>query len=173
MPVRAHHGVFPILHPSVLIADGAFVIGDVHIGKDASIWYNAVLRGDINAIWVGERSNIQDGCVMHVTRELPVIIGNDVTIGHQAVIHGCTIDNCALIGMGAMVLDSAKVGSFSIVAAGAVVLEKSVVPEGTLVAGIPARVIRNVTEEERQRLLESALNYVAYAQSFLIEHKGA
>jgi carbonic anhydrase/acetyltransferase-like protein (isoleucine patch superfamily) len=157
----------------VFVADGAFVIGDVHVGKDASIWYNAVLRGDINGIWVGERTNIQDGCVLHVTRDFPVIVGNDVTVGHRAVIHGCTIAHCAMIGMGAMVLDNAKVGSFSIVAAGAVVLEKSVVPEGTLVAGVPARVIRGITEEERQRLLESALNYVAYAQGVLSGQAGA
>lgn len=166
MPVLPHHGVFPKLHPSVFVADGAFVIGDVRAGENASIWFNAVLRGDINAITVGARSNIQDASVLHVTKELAVNVGNDVTIGHQAIIHGCTIEDCALIGMGALVLDGARVGAYAIVAAGAVVLEKFVVPEATLVAGTPARVIRKVTEEERQRLRQSALHYVAYARSY-------
>ena len=154
------------------LADGAFVIGDVRVERDASIWYNAVLRGDINAIRIGERTNIQDGCVLHVTKELPLIVGNDVTVGHQAVIHACSIGECVLVGMGAIVLDGASVGSYSIIAAGALVLENAVVPEGSLVAGVPGRIVRKLTEEERRRLRESAQNYVTYAQSFLNGQRG-
>lgn len=166
MPVRAHHGVSPEIHPSAFVAEGAVVIGAVEVGQDASIWFNAVLRGDINRITIGKRSNIQDAAVVHVTHENPVTIEHDVTIGHGAIIHGCTIESCSLIGMGAIILDNARVGRNAIVAAGAVVRENAVVPEGTLVAGVPARVVRPVTEEERRQLLESAGHYVRYAATY-------
>jgi carbonic anhydrase/acetyltransferase-like protein (isoleucine patch superfamily) len=166
MPALMHHGVEPRIHPTAFVAGGAWVIGDVEVGEDAGIWFNAVLRGDINVIRVGARSNVQDGCVLHVTRELPAIVGDDVTVGHKAMLHGCTVGNGSLIGMSAVVLDNARVGSFAIVAAGAVVKENFVVPEGTLVAGVPARVVRELTEEERRFLLQSARNYVGYARSF-------
>ena len=166
VPVMAHHGVEPLIHPTAFVAGGAWVIGDVHVGEDAGIWFNAVLRGDINAIRVGARSNIQDGCVVHVTRKLPAIIGDDVSVGHKAMLHGCVVGNACLIGMNAVVLDNARVGPFAIVAAGAVVKENFVVPEGTLVAGVPARVVRALSEDERRFLLQTARNYVEYAQSF-------
>lgn len=154
MPVRAHHGVSPCLHPSVYLADGAFVIGDVRGEKDAGIWYNAFLRGDINAIRIDERTNIQDGCDVHVTKELPLIVGNDVTVGHQAVIHSCSIGERVLVGLGALVLENA------------------VVPEVSLVAGVPGRIVRKLTGEERRRLRESAQKYVTYAQSLLNGQRG-
>jgi carbonic anhydrase/acetyltransferase-like protein (isoleucine patch superfamily) len=161
-----HHGVLPKIDPTAFVAAGAWLIGDVEIGVLASIWFNAVLRGDINNIRVGARSNVQDGCVVHVTNQLPALIGDDVTVGHKAMIHGCTIGNASLIGMNAVVLDNARVGNYAIVAAGSVVRENFVVPDGTLVAGVPARVVRDVTEEERASLLTSARHYIEYARSF-------
>jgi len=166
VPLLEHHGVLPRVHPSAFLAGGAWLIGDVEVGEDASVWFNAVLRGDINAVRVGKRSNVQDGAVVHVTRELPAILGDDVTIGHKAMIHGCRVENATLIGMNAAVLDRAVVGPFAVVAAGAVVKEGFVVPEGTLVAGVPARVVRSLTDEERAFLLQSARNYVGYARSY-------
>jgi carbonic anhydrase/acetyltransferase-like protein (isoleucine patch superfamily) len=164
--VLRHHGVMPKIHPTAFVAPGAWVIGDVEIGRDASVWFNAVLRGDINKIVVGDRSNIQDGAVLHVTRELIVEIGKDVTVGHKAMIHACRIGDACLVGMNAVVLDGARVGPRAVVAAGSVVKEGFVVPEGTLVAGVPARVVRQLTEEEKQRLLQSAKNYIDYARTF-------
>ncbi len=142
------------------------VIGDVRLGEDASVWFNAVLRGDINTITIGDRSNVQDGVVAHVTRRLPVLIGNDVTIGHLAMIHGCTLGDRCLIGMNAVILDGATIGPDAMVAAGSVVRENFVVPSGVLVAGVPARIARDLTPEERLALLRSAEHYVAYARSY-------
>ncbi len=156
----------PRVHPTAYVAGGAWLIGDVELGEQASVWFNAVLRGDINAIHLGSRSNVQDGAVLHVTRELPVRIGDDVTIGHKAMIHGCRIGDGSLIGMNAVVLDDARIGPFALVAAGAVVRENFVVPEGKLVAGVPARIVRDLTDVERAQLLQSAKNYVGYALSF-------
>lgn len=156
----------PSLHPSVFVAGGAWVIGQVEVGADSSIWYNAVLRGDINGIRIGERSNIQDATIMHVTHEYPVVVGSDVTIGHRAIVHGATLGDCCLIGMGATILDNARVGAYSLVAAGAVVKEGFVVPEGMLVAGVPAKILRALADEEKDALLKSAQGYVEYARMF-------
>ena len=173
MPILSHHGIHPSIHPSVFIAGGAYVIGEVRLERDVSIWFNAVLRGDINAIRIGDRTNIQDGAVLHVTSELPVLIGADVTVGHHAVVHACTVEDCSLIGMNAVVLDKARVGPYAVVAAGAVVRENFVVPEGVLVAGVPARVVRPLTEDERAQLKASASHYVEYARSFVhVTHEG-
>jgi carbonic anhydrase/acetyltransferase-like protein (isoleucine patch superfamily) len=167
VPCVEHHGVRPSVDPTAFVADGAWVIGDVSVGERAGIWFNAVCRGDINRIVVGARSNVQDGCVLHVTHELPVVVGRDVTVGHQAMLHGCTVLDACLVGMSATILDRARVGPFAVVAAGSVVKERFVVPEGTLVAGVPARVVRDLTEEERAFLLQSAENYIGYARSFM------
>lgn len=166
MPLVVHHGVRPTVDPSAFVAETAVLVGDVRVGRDASIWFHAVLRGDINAIRIGERSNIQDGSVLHVTHELPVEIGTDVTVGHMAMIHGCAIGDGALIGMNAVVLDGVRIGPGALVAAGSVVREGSVVPEGTLVAGVPARTVRSLSAEERNGLLTSAEHYVTYARSY-------
>jgi len=166
MGLIAHHGVRPAVHPTAWIADGAWLIGEVVVGDESSIWFNAVLRGDINAVRVGRRTNIQDGCVLHVTRELPVEIGDEVTVGHMAMIHGCRIGARSLIGMNAVVLDNAQVGEQSLVAAGSLVRENFRVPAGTMVAGVPARVVRDLTEEEKDGIVRSAANYVAYAASY-------
>ncbi len=166
MHIITHHGVAPQIHPSVFVAAGACVIGDVVIGEDASVWFNAVLRGDINAIRIGARTNVQDGSILHVTHALPVEIAEDVTVGHQAMLHGCRIGRGTLIGMNAVVLDDATVGAGAIVAAGSVVREHFVVPDGMLVAGVPAKIIRPLTDAEKQALQESADRYVHYARSY-------
>ena len=166
MSSLAHHGVRPSVHPGAFVAEGAVLVGDVVVGVDSSIWFHAVLRGDINRIRVGDRTNVQDGAVLHVTHACAVEVGNDVTIGHQALVHGCVVADGSLIGMGAVVLDGARIGARSLVAAGAVVREGFVVPEGVLAAGVPARVVRPLTDEEKQSLLQSALHYVEYARSY-------
>ena len=166
MPLVTHVGVSPRIHPSAFIAEGVYVIGNVDIARDASVWFNSVLRGDINTISIGERTNVQDGSIFHVTHELPVHVGNDVTIGHRAIVHGCSIDDGSLIGMGAVILDRARIGKQALVAAGAVVREGFVVPDGMLVGGVPARVLRALTDDEKLAILDSAAHYVQYAQSF-------
>ncbi len=165
MGIIAHAGISPRIHPSAFVADGAHIIGNVEVAKDASIWFNCILRGDINSIYIGERSNIQDGSIFHVTEALPVHIGNDVTVGHGAIVHGCRVEDGSLIGMGAVVLDRARIGKQALVAAGAVVREGFVVPDGMLVGGVPAKILRALSEEEKKQLLESAVHYVKYAES--------
>lgn len=166
MHIITHHGVTPRIHPSVFVAAGACVIGEVEVGEDASIWFNSVLRGDINAIRIGARTNVQDGCILHVTAQYPVEIAEDVTLGHQAMIHGCRIGRGTLIGMNAVVLDDARVGAQALVAAGSVVKEHFVVPDGMLVAGVPAKIIRPLSEDEKRALQDSADRYVQYARSY-------
>ena len=167
MGIIPYKGRIPKLHASVFVADGAKIIGDVEIGEDSGIWFNAVIRGDVNYIHIGPRTNIQDNSVLHVTsKTAPLNIGSDVTIGHSAVLHGCTIDDYCLIGMGAIVLDRAHIHRNSMVAAGAIVLEGFDVPEGMLVAGVPAKVKRELTEEEKQFIHQSAENYVGYVQAY-------
>ena len=157
----------PKLHPSVFVADGVKIIGDVEIGEHSGVWFNTVIRGDVNVIRIGSRTNIQDNSVLHVTtKTAPLNIGSDVTIGHSALLHGCTIEDCCLIGMGAIILDRAYIHQYSMIAAGAIVLEGFNVPEGVLVAGIPAKIKRLLTEEEKQFIRRSAEHYVSYAQEY-------
>lgn len=157
----------PHIHPSVFVAESAYIIGDVILEENSSVWFNAVIRGDVNYIRIGKRTNIQDGCLLHVRSEAgPLVIGSNVTIGHGAIVHGCTIrDNC-LIGMGAIVLDNVEVHSYSLVAAGTVLLNNMIVPEGVLVAGVPGKIVRNLTVEERKMLDDSAQHYVDYAKKY-------
>ncbi len=156
----------PKIHPSAFIAPGAQIIGAVTIEEGASIWFNAVLRADINEIKIGKRSNIQDGSVLHVENDVPCIIGNDVVVGHAAVVHACTIKDGCLIGMGSTVLNRARIGAGSLVAAGAVVLEKSIIPPGSLVAGVPAKVIRPLKESEIKGIREWAEKYRRLAEVY-------
>lgn len=162
-----YRGIIPQVHQSVFIAQGAVVIGDVHIDEDSSVWFNAVVRGDVNYIRIGRMTNVQDLCMLHVTHEkYPLIIGSHVTIGHSATLHGCTIHDAVLIGMGATVLDAAEIESNSMVAAGAVVREGMRVPEGVLVAGVPARIVRDLNDEEIAKINQSAINYKNYVLSY-------
>ncbi|MEN3026889.1 MAG: gamma carbonic anhydrase family protein [Chlorobiota bacterium] len=160
-------GKVPKIAPTVWLAEGVRIIGDVHIGEYSSVWFNTVVRGDVHSIWIGAETNIQDLCLLHVTHgRYPLRIGNRVTIGHRAIVHGAEVEDCCLIGMGACILDGARIGTYSIVAAGSVVRERQEVPPGVLVAGVPARVVRELTEEERYRIEESAKHYVEYAQRY-------
>jgi carbonic anhydrase/acetyltransferase-like protein (isoleucine patch superfamily) len=160
-------GKSPVIHPSVFIASGARIIGDVEIGEQSSVWFNVVIRGDVHYIRIGTRTNIQDLTMCHVThRKHPLVIGNDVTVGHSAVLHGTTIHDRVLIGMGAKVLDRSVVGSNSLIAAGSVVREGFEVPEGVLVAGVPAKIIRELTDAERGAVAQGALNYESYIERY-------
>lgn len=147
-----YKGKTPIIDPSCWVAPGAKIIGDVTVGANTSIWFNAVVRADYSWIKIGDNSNIQDNCVVHVTPDDPVIIGDYVTIGHGAILHGCEIGDGVLVGMGAIVLDRAKVGSGSIIAAGSLVSEKMVVPAQSLVVGRPGQIIKQVTNETASAL---------------------
>lgn len=146
------------------VAPGARVIGNVTLQPSSSVWYNAVLRGDYASIEVGEGSNIQDGVAVHVDAASPVVIGRDVSVGHNAVVHGCTIGDTVLIGMGSVVLSGAVIGDESLVAGGAVVLEGTIVPPRSLVAGVPAKVRRSLTDDEVDGIRANAKRYVANAR---------
>ena len=156
-------GKSPSLDETAFVAAGARVIGDVRLGEGASVWYNAVLRGDGDRIDVGRGSNLQDNVSVHVDAGSPVVIGENVSVGHNAVVHGCMIGDGSLIGMGSVILSGAIIGAGSLVAGGAVVLEGTVVPPGSLVAGVPAKVRRELSDEERARLLRNAATYRALA----------
>lgn len=152
----------PVIDDTAFVASGARIVGEVHLGEGASVWYNAVLRGDSASITVGARSNLQDNVSVHVDAGRPVRIGADVSVGHNAVVHGCTIGDGSLIGMGSVVLSGAEIGPGCLVAGGAVVLEGTVVPAGSLVAGVPAKVRRALTDEEREKILRNAQTYLAH-----------
>ncbi len=156
----------PKIHPSAFIAPGAQLIGAVTIEEGASVWFNAVLRADINEIKIGKRSNIQDGSVLHVENDVPCIVGDDVVVGHAAVVHGCTIEDGCLIGMGSTVLNRARIGTGSLVAAGAVVLEGTVIPAGSLVAGVPGKVVRALTTKEIKGIRDWAEKYRRLAEIY-------
>jgi carbonic anhydrase/acetyltransferase-like protein (isoleucine patch superfamily) len=162
-------GRTPGLHAGAFVASGARVIGAVTLAEGASVWYNAVLRGDSDTISVGAGSNLQDNVSVHVDAGHPVVIGQNVSVGHNAVVHGCTIGDASLIGMGSVVLSGAVIGEGCLVAAGAVVLEGTVVPPGSLVAGVPAKVRRELTDEERAGIVRNAEAYRAHLDA----HRGA
>lgn len=155
--------VTPRVPSTAHVADGARLIGAVTLGEQASVWYNAVLRADGDSITLGARSNVQDNVSVHVDRGSPVVIGEDVSIGHNAVVHGCTIGDGSLIGMGAVVLSGARIGAGCLIAGGAVVLEGAEIPDGSLVAGVPGKVRRPLSDEERAGLLRNAAAYLAHS----------
>ncbi len=168
MIVRAYRGATPRLGERVFLAETAAVIGDVVLGDDVSIWYSSVVRGDCCWIRIGARSNVQDNCTLHVTKETgPLVLEEEVTVGHNAVVHACTIRRGALIGMNSTVLDNADVGESAIVAAGSVVLAGTVVPPRTLWAGNPARQKRTLEPEEVERLRTYWTNYIGYKAEYM------
>lgn len=165
IPWQGHH---PQLADGVFIASGAVIIGQVSLAEDVNVWFNTVIRGDVNTIKVGARTNIQDNTTVHVTSKTgPTVIGNDVTIGHNAVIHACTIEDLCLIGMGSTILDGAVIGRGSFVAAGSVVTPGKIMPSGMMIMGSPAKPVRELTEQEKKFLQNSARDYVKTAQGYI------
>ena len=160
------NGYSPDIEESAFVAPNATLIGRVTIGKGASVWFGTVIRGDINEIVIGANSNVQDGCLLHVTHEYHLIVGECVTVGHGAILHGCTIESSCLISMGAIVLDGAVVGSGSIVAAGAVVAPQSKIPPNSLVMGIPGKVIRPVRAQDSLLIEAGWQHYLKYAGEY-------
>ncbi len=159
--VRPYRGVTPLIAPSAYVHESAQVIGDVHVGERSSIWPNVSIRGDVNYIRVGNETSIQDNTVLHVERDTyPCLIGNRVTVGHRAVLHGCVVEDHVLIGIGAIVLNGARIGAGAVIAAGALVPERMQVPPNSLVMGTPGKVRREVTEDERARFDRNCQNYV-------------
>ena len=170
--LRPYRSVLPTVDPSAFVDASAQVIGDVHLGAESSVWMNVVIRGDVNHIRIGARTNIQDLTLVHVMRGTnPTVIGDDVTVGHSAVVHGCTIEDRCLIGMGAILLNGCRIGTGSIVAAGALVPEGMNVPPGSMVMGMPARVKRSLTPEEDASIKWYADNYVTYRLEFQAENQ--
>jgi carbonic anhydrase/acetyltransferase-like protein (isoleucine patch superfamily) len=164
---RPHRGRWPKVHATSYIDDSAQVVGEVELGADSSVWMNVVIRGDVNKITIGQRSNVQDCSVVHVMQGThPTTIGDDVTIGHSAVVHGCTIANRVLIGMGAIVLNGAQIGEDSIVAAGTLVTEGMVVPPRSMVMGSPGKIRRPLSDDEVASILDYAANYVRYKKDY-------
>ena len=154
----------PKIHPTAFIAPGAVVIGAVTLGEDSSVWYQCVARGDINRIIIGPRSNVQDGTIVHVSDDFAAIIGADVSVGHRAIIHACEIGDGTLVGMGAMVMDGAVIGHGCIIGAGSLVTKGMRVPDGSLVMGAPAKVVRTLTAEEQQKNIALAAKYIEVAR---------
>ena len=161
------HGILPTIGPDCFLADNATIVGDVVLGRGCTVWFTAVIRGDVHRIRIGDETNVQDGAVLHCTyQQAPLNIGSRVSIGHRALVHGCTIADDVLIGMGAIVMDHAVVGAGCIIAAGAVVLENFECEPGFLYAGVPARKIKPVTEAQAEGLRRTASNYRLYASWF-------
>lgn len=163
-----YQGRSPQVDSSVFIAEGAKLIGDVRIGKESSIWYNAVLRGDLAEIVIGSRTNLQDGVIGHVNTSQPLIVGDDVSVGHAAVIHGCIIGTGTLIGMGAIVLNGADIGEYALVGAGSLVTENTRIPPYTLSLGSPAKVVRELTEADLDRMRRTTESYVVKGKEYRI-----
>ncbi|MFW6693064.1 gamma carbonic anhydrase family protein [Streptomyces sp. MAR4 CNX-425] len=163
--IAAVGGQEPAVDPGAYVAPTAVVVGDVTVGADASVWYHAVLRGDCEAISLGAGSNVQDNCTVHSDPGFPVVVGERVTVGHNAVVHGCTVGDDVLVGMGATVLNGAVIGAGSLIAAQALVPQGMEVPPGSLVAGVPAKVKRPLTDEEREHIRINGEGYVALARA--------
>jgi carbonic anhydrase/acetyltransferase-like protein (isoleucine patch superfamily) len=171
--IRSYQGRLPLIPASCYIDPSAQIIGDVILGERSSVWMNAVLRGDVHSIRVGSNSNVQDCAVLHGQRNLyPVIVGDWVTIGHNATVHGCVLEDAVLIGIGARVLNGCRIGEGSLIAAGAVVPEGTQVPPRTLWAGVPAKLRRELSEADHARIIEYAQNYLDYVEIYLKEPAG-
>ncbi|WP_110932511.1 gamma carbonic anhydrase family protein [Paenibacillus bouchesdurhonensis] len=161
-------GKRPVVDASVFVAEGAKLIGDITMGKDSSVWFNAVLRGDLAEIVIGERTNLQDGVVGHVNTGQPLIVGDNVSVGHAAIIHGCHIGKGTLIGMGAIILNGAAIGEYALIGAGSLVTENTVIPPYTLALGSPARVVRELTEADLRRMKLTTDSYVVKGKEYRI-----
>ncbi|MHC1741424.1 MAG: gamma carbonic anhydrase family protein [Syntrophobacteraceae bacterium] len=163
-----YKGIFPQLGKNVFIAPGAWLIGDVVVGDGSSVWFNTVIRGDVNFIRIGSDTNIQDNSTLHVTTEkFPLIMGSRVTVGHRAIVHGSVVEDDCMIGMGSIVMDGAKIGKGSLVGAGAVVTPGTIVPPGSLVLGAPGKVVRPVNDRERDLVESASAHYLDLARDYL------
>jgi len=168
--ILSYRGIRPRVHPTVFAADGARVVGDVVIGENSSLWFNSVVRGDVHWIRIGSRTNIQDNATIHVTHDMcPAILGDEVTVGHAAVLHGCRIGDRVLVGMSAVVMDRAEIGDECIIGAGALVTEGFRAPAGSLIIGAPAVVKRTLSAEQRKLGAEGASNYLEYVEHYIRE----
>ena len=171
--LRPYRGRLPVVDPTAYVDGSAQVIGDVEIGAESSIWMNVVIRGDVNYVRIGARTNVQDGTIVHVMHDThPALLGSDVTIGHGAILHGCAVEDRVLVGMGAILLNGATVGMDSIVAAGSVVTEGAVIPPRSLAMGTPARVRRPLTDDEVASILDYSGNYVRYRLDYMTSGQG-
>ena len=164
--LKSYKGKTPRIDPTVFVADGARIIGDVEIGANSSVWFNTVVRGDINGIRIGAGTNVQDNCTLHVTAANPVAVGNEVTFGHGVIAHGCVIEDLCLIGIGSVVLDGAVIGRGSVVGAGAVVAPGTKVPPHSLVLGVPGKVARDLGPGSVDGIRATAARYVEYAGTY-------
>jgi gamma-carbonic anhydrase len=168
--LKTYRGIAPTIAPSAFVEDTAVVIGDVIIGPESSVWFHAVIRGDVNHIRIGHRTNIQDLCLLHVAHNThPLILGDNITVGHRAVLHGCTLQDRVLIGMGAIIMDGVVIEEDCIIGAGALITERIHIPPKSLVIGFPAKVKRMLTDVEVQWIKESAANYIRYAEQYVAE----
>ena len=167
MPSNEYVHHTPRIHSSAFIADSADLIGAVHVGKDASVWYQVVVRADDEPVTIGEGTNVQDGSVLHIDSGMPTVLGKGVTVGHRAIVHGAVVDDHVLVSMGAVILSGARIGEHSIIGAGALVLENVEVPPRSLVVGVPGRVIRAVTDEQIERIRRTAEGYVERGRIYL------
>jgi carbonic anhydrase/acetyltransferase-like protein (isoleucine patch superfamily) len=171
--IRSFQGRTPQIHPTCYVDPSAQIVGDVTLGQRSSVWMNAVVRGDVYAIQIGAHSNVQDCAVLHGQRyTYPVIVGDWVSIGHNATVHGCVVEDAVLVGMGATILNGCRIGEGSIIAAGAVVPERTVVPPRTLWAGVPAKLRRELTDADRELILQFAKNYLDYVDIYRLENSG-
>lgn len=168
--IKSFGGKYPKIHDSAFVTDDAFVIGDVEIGEEASLWFGSVVRGDVNYIRIGDRTNIQDACVIHVSsKDHPTVLEHEITVGHRVTLHGCYIEYGSLIGIGSIILDGARIGNRSLIAAGSLVTPGTVIPPESLVMGAPAKVKRQLTAEELENLSRSWRNYVELSRRYRSE----
>ncbi len=168
--IKTYRGIAPTIAPSAYIEDTAVVIGDVAIGSESSVWFHAVIRGDVHFIRIGHRTNIQDLCLLHVTHDThPLTLGDDITVGHHAILHGCAIKDRVLIGMGAIIMDGVVIEEDCIIGAGALITARTHIPSKSLVMGTPAKVKRMLTDAEVQGIKESSANYIRYFQQYVAE----
>jgi carbonic anhydrase/acetyltransferase-like protein (isoleucine patch superfamily) len=170
--IRSYQGISPTVPPSCYVDESAQLIGDVVLGENASVWMNAVLRGDVHFIRVGANSNIQDCSVLHgMLNQWPVIVGDWVTVGHSVTLHGCIVEDRCLIGMGVVILNGAHIGAGSIIAAGTVIPERTIIEPGSLVMGVPGKVRKQLSDADQETILRYARNYLGYKENYLAERK--
>jgi carbonic anhydrase/acetyltransferase-like protein (isoleucine patch superfamily) len=169
--LHSYNGIFPQVHPTAFLAEGVQIIGDVIIEAEATIWFNTVLRGDLAPIRIGRKSNIQDGCIGHVNVDQPLLIGEEVSVGHAAIIHGCSIGKGTLIGMGAIVLNGAVIDEYALVGAGSLVTENKHIPSRTLSLGSPAKVVRELAEADLLRMQRTMESYVIRGNEYRLQVK--